>query len=623
MMHHHPGDVLRNRSGNGIAKAGAMNHNLVLELSSLLVLGVAGQWIAWRLRIPSIVVLLVIGFLAGPVLGLLRPDELLGDGLFAIVSISVAIILFEGGLGLNARQIRLVRPVLLKLLSIGVLVNGGLCALAARWILGWNWPLSVLFGSILIVTGPTVITPLVRQLRLQGQVGSLLKWEGIMSDPLGAVLAVLVFHAIRIETMTVDVGEVARGLLTTTAVGAAFGAVAAGLLILSLKRYWIPDSLQHAAVLMAVITVFAGANQLQKESGLIAVTIMGVIMANQRLVPVRRLLEFKETVGTLLVGILFVLLTSRLSFSDLSIIRGRGWLFLAAIVIVARPAAVLLSTLGSRLKLQRRLFIAGMAPRGIVAAAVLSIFSISLARLNYPQAEQFAPVGFFVVVCTVMGYGLSAPWLAKRLGLVQDDPQGVLFVGMQGWALDLALSLKKEGIPVLGVDTNRDNAMKARLSGLPVFVGSVLSESVKEEMNLTRIRRLIALTPNDELNALGCQHFRDLFGRNEIYQLPHVTGGRFESVSIEHRGRMLFPAGTDPAAWIGADGRDRLSVRKTNLTEQFSFETFRLQNRATHLPVFLIPQKGGLAVFTRDTELKPQPGDAVISLTLSRPGSAA
>ncbi len=604
-------------------KAGAMNHNIVLALSSLLVLGVAGQWIAWRLRIPSIVVLLVIGFLAGPVLGLLRPDELLGDGLFAIVSISVAIILFEGGLGLNARQIRLVRPVLLKLLSIGVLVNGGLCALAARWILGWNWPLSVLFGSILIVTGPTVITPLVRQLRLQGQVGSLLKWEGIMSDPMGAVLAVLVFHAIRIETMTVDVGEVARGLLMTTVVGAAFGAVAAGLLILSLKRYWIPDSLQHAAVLMAVITVFAGANQLQKESGLIAVTIMGVIMANQRLVPIRRLLEFKETVGTLLVGILFVLLTSRLKLSDLSIIGGRGWLFLAVIVVVARPAAVLLSTLGSRLKLQRRLFIAGMAPRGIVAAAVLSIFSISLARLNYPQAEQFAPVGFFVVVCTVMGYGLSAPWLAKRLGLVQADAQGVLFVGMQGWALDLALALKKEGIPVLGVDTNRDNAMRARLSGLPVFTGSVLSESVKEEMNLTRIRRLIALTPNDELNALACQHFRDLFGRNEIYQLPHVTGGRFESVSFEHRGRMIFPAGTDPAAWIGADGRDRLSVRITNLTEQFNFETFRLQNRATHLPVFLISQKGGLAVFTRDTELKPQSGDAVISLAFSRPGSAA
>ncbi|MBN1965399.1 MAG: sodium:proton antiporter [Anaerolineae bacterium] len=591
-----------------------MNEEVLLGIAMIIVLGIVAQWLAWRVKLPSILVLLAFGFLAGPITGLLKPDELLGDLLAPVVSLSVGIILFEGGLSLKVSELRQIGGVVRNLIIAGALVTWLLAAGAADVLLGLDFALSALLGAILVVTGPTVIMPLLRDIRPTGQIGNILRWEGILIDPLGVTLAVLVFEAIFVGNLQQASTQAVLGFLETIVIGGVIGYVAARILNLLLRRYWVPDHLQIPVTLMAVIGAFSLADLLQPEAGLLATTVMGMVVANQKAFSVKRIVDFKENVGVMLISNLFILLAARLELSDFSYLGVNSLLFLAFLMLVVRPLAVWISTWRSRLTWREKAFAAWLAPRGIVAAATASIFAQELLHVNYPQAERLAPLTFLVIIGTVSIYGLTARFVARRLGVAQAQPQGMLIIGAHGWAREIAAALQKQGFMVLLVDTNYEHIQSARMAGLPVFYGNALAEHVLEKgLDLNGIGRLLALTSNDEVNALAALHFTEVFERSEIYQLACQEKHRSEAVPLNLRGRLLFGPNVT-YDYLERRFSEGAVVKATPITGEFSFEDFRARYNGEAVPLFQVSENGTLNIFSLDQQTVLRPGQVVISL---------
>ena len=580
----------------------------------IVVLGAAAQWLAWRLGLPSILLLLICGFVAGPATGVVDPDLLLGDLLLPLVSLSVALILYEGGLTLKLSDLSGVGRVVRNLVLVGALITWVIAALGAYLLFGLGLALSVLLGAVLVVTGPTVIGPLLQHIRPSGPVGAALKWEGIVIDPIGALLAVLVFEVILVADPAHASVQVALAIVKTAFVGGGLGLLAAAVLVLLLYRYWVPDRLQNAISLMFVLAAFTAANSVQEESGLFAATVMGIALANQKFADVRHIVEFKENLRILLISALFILLAARLDIADLGSVAIGGTVFVALLVIVGRPLAVWVSTIGSRLQRRERAFLACMAPRGIVAAAVSSVFALRLQEAGYEEAGALVPITFIVIVGTVVVYGLASPWVARRLGVAVPNPQGVLFVGASPWVRALAETLQAKGCRVLLVDSNRNNTAAARMAGLPTFTGSILADYAMDELDLGGMGRLLAVTPNEWVNVLAVQRFQRMFGRAECYQLP-PQGGSAKSRS-EHRhlyGRWLFDgehSGTSIAHRVAAGE----TIKATPLTEEFGVEEFKSLYGEDALPLALIDDDGTVAVVTADHQPKLRPGQTLVAL---------
>ncbi len=590
-----------------------VEHTLV-SLSAVVILGIAAQWMGWRLRIPSILVLLVFGILAGPILGWINPDTLLGPLLYPVVSLAVAVILFEGGLSLSVKEFRAIGGVMAWLVTLGASITWLVAALAAHWILGLDWPLAILLGAVLVVTGPTVIGPMLRFIRPTGQTSAILKWESIVIDPIGAMLAVLVFQVI-IQVETEPLMVVATTVLKTIAIGTALGLLAALVLGFCMKRDYIPDALHNPVALMFVVGIFTGSNLLQSESGLLAVTIMGFALANQKAVSVQHIVEFKENLRVLLIAAVFILLAAHLRPEDLGQIGLASLAFLAVLVFVARPASVFASTFGSKLSLKEKLFLSWMAPRGIVAAAVASIFALRLEEVDLGGSEVLVPQTFFVIIGTVALYGLTAPWVARRLGLAKEHPQGVLFLGGHYWVRNMAKVLHDEGFPVMLVDNNRHNVSAARMDGIPAFYASIFADHVLDRVEISGIGKLMAMTTNDDVNSLAALHFAPLFGRSQAYQLMPEDEKQLDAQSRHLRGRFLFGKGLTHAA-LTQRFTEEAVLKKTRLSEAFGVEQLMAQYGGQVLPLFLITTEGNLQVLAADGKIKPQPGQTLVSLVV-------
>ncbi len=591
-----------------------MTEEILLGLAGMVVLGVLAQWIAWRVGLPSILLLLIFGFIAGPITGFIDPDAIFGDVLFPLVSFSVAIILFEGGLSLKFSELKETGSVVHRLITIGALIAWFLTAAASRFVLGLEAPFSALLGAILVVSGPTVVIPLLRHVRPAGKVASVLRWEGILIDPVGALLAVLVYEAI-LGGRFGEMGVVAlSGILKTLFIGGLLGGLGALFMVLFLKRYWIPDFLQSPVTLMVVIAVFTISNILRHESGLLTVTVMGIVLASQSTVKVRHIIEFKENLRVLLISGLFILLAARLDTSDINYLSLKSLVFLAVLVTIVRPASVFASTLGSELKWRERLFISLMYPRGIVAAAVASVFALGLTEAGHPQAEMLVPLTFMVIVGTVAVYGLGARFAARWLGVEQPSPQGVLIVGAHPWAVLIAKALMSEGFRVLVTDTNWYKVRAARMEGVPVYYGSILSESIFQEIDLEGIGKLLAITPNDSVNSLAALHFEDEFSSSEVYQLRPQGEDTASTGAPKHlHGRYLFGPDID-YQYLARRFAKGAVIKKTNITEEFGFDSFRKMYGEEAVPLFLITEDRRLVVFTTDMEITPKPGQTILSL---------
>ncbi len=593
-----------------------MNEHLVIGLAAIIFFGVAAQYVAWRLKLPSILLLLISGFVLGPISGLLSPDEQFGEFLFPAISFAVAIILFEGGLSLKIRELKMTSGVVRKLVSIGLVTTFILSFLISKFTLDIPWVLAILFGAILTVTGPTVVLPLLMLIRPKGQIGSILKWEGILNDPIGALFAVLIFEAV----VSASVGQATTlflsGFMVTIFLGALMGLPAGMLVATTLKHHWIPEFLNNAFTLAIVITLFAVSNLIQPESGLFSVTVMGIYLGNQRLVSIRSIVGFKEDLRVLLLSSLFIVLAARLQFSDLQQIHIGSIILLIMLVVVVRPVAVWLSSIGSNLSWQERVFLSSMAPRGIVAAAVISLFAVRLESMGIEGSEILAPNMFLIIVGTILIYGLAARPLAKALHLSDDNPQGCVILGSNLLSIALAKALKAEGISTTIIDAQWANIKEARMEGLNTLNANVLSEVVQEKINFTGMGKFLALTSNLELNSLACIRFSDIFGLKEVYQLgePEDKDKPAQWIPDDLSGVALFGPNNTYNELIKRIHHGA-KVKRTPLTKDFSYDDYRAQNEGKN-PILLciVTENKSLLYVTVNKKIQPKPGQVIISL---------
>ncbi len=528
------------------------------SLALILGAGMLAQWLAWRSQIPSIIALLLAGLVLGPVTGIIDPDELLGGTLFPLVSLAVAVILFEGGLDLPPRELRSTGIVVRRLISIGAVVTFLVAWFSAREIFGISNQVSLVLGAVLVVTGPTVIGPLLRFVRPAGPTGPILRAEGVLIDPIGATGALLAFEIVVTDAPDEAVTSVIGVILLTIVAGAGLGLAAAVVLDIALRRFLIPDQLAVPVTFAFVVGSFVAANEVQEESGLLAVTVLGIYLARRESSTIRQVLEFNESLRTLLISVLFILLAARIEAEALQDVLLPSVAFLAVLVFVARPLSVIVSSLKTSLSWRERVFLMTMAPRGIVAAAVSAIFAIRLEEENIPDASRIVPIVFLVIIGTIIVYGFAAGPAARWLGLAEAQANGVLIAGSHAVARGLGVELDKRNVKTLLVDTDPYNVTRAIAAGLPARRISVLSEDATHGLDLRGIGRLLAFTSNDEVNSLATARFARVFGRREVFQLTPSRRRNGDSVPEEHLGRLI---GIDGLTYATLDERSRQGWR--------------------------------------------------------------
>lgn len=594
-----------------------MTNSPELLLAGIGAAAMVAQWLAWRLHVPAILFLLLAGIAAGPVAGWLDPDALFGSLLFPVVSLSVAVILFEGSLTLEFHQTRGLERVVRRLVSGGLLIAWLVAAVAVRVFLQFPWDLAILFGAITAVTGPTVIAPLLKTVKPVAPVAHALRWEGILIDPIGAILAVLAYDLMSALRAHHAWLLALRDFGATVATGLGVGLLAGWLLEILLRRRWIPDSLLNLSVLASVFAAFALANHGRHESGLLAVTVMGIWLANRPGVPVRDILEFKETLSQILLSALFILLAARVAPDRL---LGLGWPALAVLAVmlwIGRPLKVLFATWGSALNWRERALLAWIAPRGIVAAAVSALFALRLESLRVPHSDQLLPMTFLVIMGTVIWQSLTARPVARLLKCAEPDRVGFLIAGANPVARAIGLALHEQGVPVRLCDSDWYSLSKARMLGLPTYHGSPVSEHAQRNLDTSGLGRLLALGTRDHVNELIMVRGRDEFGKNKVFSLPRSQDGdaaEKHALDPEYRGRTLFAAGM--GYWtLSALLLAGAQIKATRLSESFGFAQYRSgESGRSVIPLFALNPKGYAIPFTLDEDLSPENGWTIIGL---------
>ncbi|MEM8998628.1 MAG: sodium:proton antiporter [Bacteroidota bacterium] len=507
----------------------------MLELAGIIILGIIAQWMAWRLKMPAILPLILIGLIVGPIATLYTEDgsKLIepiwngekglfpGEGLYYFVSLAISIILFEGGLTLKRSEIANVGPIITKLITVGSIVTFFGAGIAAHYIFSLSWQISFLFSALIIVTGPTVITPILRNIPLKKDVSTVLKWEGILIDPIGALAAVLVFEFISVgegqaftKTALIEFGKIL--LFGTT-----FGFTFAHALAFAIKKGFIPHYLLNVVSLSAVLLVFVESDVFAHESGLLAVVVMGMVMGNMNLPNLKELLYFKESLSVLLISILFILLAANINISDMELIYNwNAAVLFAIIVFVIRPIGVFLSAQGSNLKFSEKLFIGWVGPRGIVAAGIASLFGSKLLAKGEPGAEYITPLVFMIVLGTVLLNATTARFFAKLVGVFLTKSDGILIVGASKVSRLIGNYLKKNDRHVVLIDNNQSYIDKAKKLGIEALTADIYSDILTDNIELSDVGYLIALTGNAEINKYAIEKLRKQFGENGAYRLP-------------------------------------------------------------------------------------------------------
>lgn len=488
--------------------------------------GVGCLWLASRLRIPSILLLLPAGVTVGPGLGLVKPDEQFGDVLFPLVSIGVGILLFEGGLGLRFDKVGGVRTVLGRLVSIGAFVVWVIAGLTVSWLFDVDRGIAALIGALLVVSGPTVVQPLLRLAKPRPGVAEVLRWEGIVIDPIGATLAVVVLDAV-LEGSSPGgaAGRIAVTLIAGGVIGGALGAAFS----FALARHWIPDHLHNPVALGFAVGSFALADLVRPEAGLMATTAMGLVLANQRRAPSRHIREFEEELGMLVLGALFVILGARVDLDEVVDVFPKAMALTLVLVVIARPLAVVAATLGSAMPTRERAFLAFVAPRGIVAAAVSAVFAGELEEQGIDSGPMVSIV-FSVIVLTVLFYGLSAVPAARLLKVARPRQRAVAIVGGERWHLRLAEQIQDAGVPVMIFTDRAFEKRRAQESALLVFWGEFDHEGLEEAADALGISTVLVLTDRTELATAVVAMLGPVVGRANVYAAGERSG--FEGAGV-------------------------------------------------------------------------------------------
>jgi NhaP-type Na+/H+ or K+/H+ antiporter len=510
----------------------------MVELAGIVILGILAQWVAWKFKIPAILPLILIGLLVGPVASEFLSEDgtkwiepiwngkeglFPGESLFYFVSLAISIILFEGGLTLRLGEIKNVGPIITKLITLGSLVTFFGAAVSAHYIFYLSWEISFLFSALIIVTGPTVITPILRNIPLKKDVSAVLKWEGILIDPIGALVAVLVFEFISVE---------AGGEFTKTALiefgkivlfGSTFGFTFAHALNLSINKKLIPHYLLNVFALASVLGVFVLSDVFAHESGLLAVVVMGMVLGNSKSPYLKELLYFKESLSVLLISILFILLAANINMEDLLLIYNWNAVILFAIVVfLIRPLGVFISTYRSTLKFNEKLFISWVGPRGIVAAGIASLFGLTLAKKGIVDAQYITPLVFMIVLGTVLLNATTARPFAKLIGVFLKRSEGILIVGASQVSRLIGRYLEDNGRHVVLIDSNQTNIQLAMEEGLEAINTDIYSESLGDNIELNDVGFLMAMTGSADINEYAINKFSEQFGESGSFRLIDI-----------------------------------------------------------------------------------------------------
>ncbi len=578
----------------------------MLELAGIIILGIVAQWVAWKFKIPAILPLLLIGLLVGPIAAEFLSDDggkwiepiwngekglFPGDGLYYFVSLAISIILFEGGLTLKRSEIKNVGPVITKLITLGSAITFFGAGVVAHYIFDLGWEISFLFSGLIIVTGPTVITPILRNIPLKKDISTVLKWEGILIDPIGALVAVLVF-----EFISVGGG----GAFTKTALiefskillfGTTFGFTFAHALAFSINKKLIPHYLLNVVALSAVLLVFVLSDIFAHESGLLAVVVMGMVLGNSNLVNLKELLYFKESLSVLLISILFILLSANINIEDLFLLYTwkTGVLFVV-VVFVVRPIAVFASTFHSNLKLNEKLFISWVGPRGIVAAGIASLFGSKLIKQGVEGAEYITPLVFMVVLGTVLLNATTARFFAKIVGVFLKKSDAILLVGASKAVRLIALFLKEKGKRVILIDSNKNFIQEALNLQLEAFKVDVYDDELTNNIELNDVGYLIALTGSDQVNMHTLNKYSEDFGEQGAYKMASSK----EITEASSRERESFFTPYDDYINLSEAYRENPTINEVNIVDQKEYKSLleKFSKEEKSIPLFIENKQG-------------------------------
>ena len=527
----------------------------MLELSGIIILGILAQWVAWKFKIPAILPLILVGLLVGPIAAEFLSEDgtkwiepiwngskglFPGEALYYFVSLAISIILFEGGLTLKRDEIKNVGPVITKLITLGSAVTFFGAGIVAHFIFGLTWEISFLFSGLIIVTGPTVITPILRNIPLKKDVSTVLKWEGILIDPIGALVAVLVFEFISVggdgaftKTALMEFGKI---LLF----GTSFGFTFAHALMYAVNKKLVPHYLLNVVSLSAVLLVFVESEIFAHESGLLAVVVMGMVLGNGNLKNLKELLYFKESLSILLISILFILLSANINIEDLQLLYNwKTAALFALIVFVIRPLGVFLSTHNSNLKLNEKLFISWVGPRGIVAAGIASLFGSKLIKQGVAGAEYITPLVFMIVLGTVLLNATTARLFAKMVGVFLKSSNAILFLGASNPARLIAKYLTDAGKRVVLIDSNKSFIESAKKEGLEAFSTNIYDDDLTDNIELNDVGYLIAMTGSDAVNDFAITSLSNAFGEHGAYRL--ATSKEIRTNNSENKEQFFSP----------------------------------------------------------------------------------
>lgn len=545
-----------------------------MHIATLLLLilgaGLASQWLAWRIRLPAIVVLITSGLILGPITGILELG-LSQTELTELIGLGVAIILFEGGMDLKLGEIRRVGHGVGRLTVLGPPIAWILGTLAAHFVAGLSWPVAWVLGAILVVTGPTVILPLLRQARLNSESASLLKWEGIVNDPIGVLLAVLTFQYFTLANSGWQSALAGLGMAILAA--AVFGGLGGWLTGWLYRKGWVPAHLKPPALMVHVLAAYWASNLFQHEAGLLTVTVMGLVIGNMKLVEREPLRHFKENLTIVLLSVLFIVIPTQLNFEDLGLLNWRVFAFVLVLLIAVRPLSIALATIGAPMRNRDKLLLGWIAPRGIVAAATAGIFGPALVAAGYADAQALLPVVFLVILVTVVVHGMTLGPLARRLSLAAQSENGLLIVGASPWTLELAQALRKLDIDVVVADGSYQRLQAMRMDGIKTYYGEILSEHAEHGLEDEHLSYLLCATDNHFYNALVCKAQGQAFGHHRTFQLAPCREATQEQkrLIVQQRGYFAFQPNVDYETL-----HHRLdqgwSMQSTRVTRDFDFD---------------------------------------------------
>lgn len=572
---------------------------ITLQIVIAVLAGISAQVVAEYFQVPSIVFLLLFGILLGAdCFNVLHPHNL-GVGLEVLVALSVAIILFEGGLNLELRELGKVSGSLRNLVTIGTLITliGG--GMAAHWLAEFPWSIAFLYASLVVVTGPTVISPLLKQVRVDRQVATLLEGEGVLIDPVGAILAVVVLNTI-LNTNAAPI-EVMSGLLLRLGIGAVVGGIGGWLLGLLLKKAnYLSEELKNLIVLAAVWGLFVLSQSLRSESGLMATVIAGIVLKASSIPEERLLKRFKGQLTVLCVSVLFILLAADLSIDSVFALGWGSVLAVLVLMVVVRPISVAVCTWNSTMNWRQKLFLAWIAPKGIVSASVASLFAILLAEKGINGGDAIKALVFLTIMMTVFFQGLTARWVASWLQITESEAKGAVIIGCNSLGRLVGRLFQESGESVVMIDTDPEACKKATADKLPVFQSSGLDPEVLDEAGIDSMGTFLALTSNGEVNLVLAQRAVEEFEPPKVLAVfPHsnVTGSNGKNTKTKVS--QAFISHLPIKIWNTYIDDGQFKLGKTVLQEpEVSFQQAHLQAliRSGELLPLLIKREDSLQV---------------------------